>query len=74
MLKFVFLKAYAGTGMLDLEIYTTLRELLISIDPTRSDYHYFKCREAFRQNQPYLCGNYIIIKKSLNHNRNGQSK
>lgn len=75
MLKFVFIKAYAGTGLLDSEVYTSLLPLIRSIrqDPSAIDYAYYKCRLAFKENQPYTVDNYIIIKKSLNHfSRNGK--
>jgi len=74
MLKFVFLKTFIGKGIIDAEVYTTLHQLLISIDPVRADFNYTKAGELFRRNLPFVCGNYIIIKTKLIHNRNGKSK
>lgn len=77
MLKFVYIKAYAGTGMLDMELYTTLRQLVRSFrqDPVAVEHICHKCQLAFKLNQPYSVDNYIIIKKPLIHYvRNGKSK
>ena len=77
MLKFVYIKAYAGGGMNDMEVHTSLRHLVRSFrqDPVAVEYICHKCQLAFKLGQPYSVDLYLIIKKPLNHfSRNGKSK